>query len=287
LAVSFESAIGERVAGLKALDPLAGRVQGAVGRLLPPGSLQKDLLSGRWLGHPLHPLLTDVVIGSWLGAGVLDACGPPAQWAADRLVALGVLAALPTATAGLADWADLDGGRRRVGATHALGNMTAVTLFAASWWARASGHRRAGVVLSGLGTGVAAASAWLGGHLTYTRGVGVNRTAFESVKRSWQNLIAEDQVREGVLVEARAGDVPVVLVRDRERIHAMSDTCSHLGCALHKGSIEEGTVVCPCHGSAFALDGRVVRGPATASQPSLEVRVKDGQVQVRRRSPTA
>jgi nitrite reductase/ring-hydroxylating ferredoxin subunit len=287
VAVSIESAIGERVAELKVLDPLAERVQAAVGRLLPPGTPQKDLLSGRWLGHPLHPLLTDVVIGSWLGAGVLDVCGPPAHRAADRLVALGVLAALPTATAGLADWADLSDQPRRVGATHALGNVTAVTLFAASWCARASGHRRAGVVLSGLGTAVAAASAWLGGHLTYTRGVGVNRTAFESVKRSWQDLVAEDQVKEGVLVEARAGDVPILLVRDGERIHAMSGTCSHLGCLLHKGSLVEGTVVCPCHGSAFALDGTVVRGPATASQPSLDVRVKDGQVQVRRRSPTA
>jgi nitrite reductase/ring-hydroxylating ferredoxin subunit/uncharacterized membrane protein len=285
VAISIESAIGERIAELEALDPLAGRLQAAVGRLLPPGSPQKDLLSGRWLGHPLHPLLTDVVIGCWLGAGVLDICGPQARQAADRLIALGVLAALPTATAGLADWADLDGGPHRVGATHALGNLTAVTLFAASWWARASGHRRAGVVLSGLGTVVAATSAWLGGHLTYTRGVGVNRTAFEAVKRSWQDVIAEGQVKEGTLIEASAGDVPILLVRDGEQIHAMSDTCSHLGCALHKGKLEEGTIVCPCHGSAFALDGSVVRGPATASQPSLEVRVRAGQVQVRPPSP--
>jgi nitrite reductase/ring-hydroxylating ferredoxin subunit/uncharacterized membrane protein len=282
VALSLESAIGDRVAELGALDPLVGKVQAVVGRLVPAGSLQKDVLSGRWLGHPLHPLLTDVVIGSWLGAGVLDVCGPPARRAADRMVGMGVLAALPTATAGLADWADLDGGPRRVGATHALGNVMAVTLFASSWWARASGHRRAGVVLSGLGTVVAAASAWLGGHLTYTRGVGVNRTAFESVKRSWQDVTAEDQVKEGALVEATAGDVPILLVRDGERIHALSDTCSHLGCALHKGKLEEGTVVCPCHGSAFALDGTVVRGPATASQPSLEVRVREGRVQVRR-----
>jgi nitrite reductase/ring-hydroxylating ferredoxin subunit len=282
VALSLESAIGDRVAELGALDPLVGKVQAVVGRLVPAGSLQKDVLSGRWLGHPLHPLLTDVVIGSWLGAGVLDVCGPPARRAADRMVGMGVLAALPTATAGLADWADLDGGPRRVGATHALGNVMAVTLFASSWWARASGHRRAGVVLSGLGTVVAAASAWLGGHLTYTRGVGVNRTAFESVKRSWQDVTAEDQVKEGALVKATAGDVPILLVRDGERIHALSDTCSHLGCALHKGKLEEGTVVCPCHGSAFALDGTVVRGPATASQPSLEVRVREGRVQVRR-----
>jgi nitrite reductase/ring-hydroxylating ferredoxin subunit/uncharacterized membrane protein len=279
---SIESVVGERVAQLTSLDPASKSVQGFLGSLVPSGSRQKDLLSGRWLGHPLHPLLTDVVIGAWTGGVFLDLFGAPARAAADRLIALGVLAAVPTAAAGLSDWSDLGGPARRIGAVHALGNTTALALFAGSWWARSAGRRGRGVALSMLGMMVAGGSAWLGGHLTYTRGVGVNRTAFETFPKSWQTVADADDVEDGTPTAVRAGDVDVLLVRQGERIHAMSDTCSHLGCSLHDGTLEDGTIVCPCHGSAFALDGTVVRGPATASQPSLDARVEGGKVQVRR-----
>src|SRR5438874_10549185 len=97
--------VAERIENLGALDAVAEPVQKAVRRLVRQESDLKDVLSGTWLGHPLHPPLTDVVIGAWTSALVLDVCD--GGDAADGLVAVGVLAALPTALAGLSDWAEL------------------------------------------------------------------------------------------------------------------------------------------------------------------------------------
>jgi len=103
------------------------------------------------------------------------------------------------------------------------------------------------------------------------------------VSVKWQDVLNEDELGEDELVGARLGDVDIVLVRRGQSVHGMLGTCAHLGCLLHKGKLEGDRVVCPCHGSAFALDGTVVRGPATADQPALDARVRSGKVQVRRR----
>jgi nitrite reductase/ring-hydroxylating ferredoxin subunit/uncharacterized membrane protein len=283
MTVNVPASLTQPVEDLAALDPIADWGQRAAGSIYPTGSLIRDLVSGRPLGHPLHPLLTDVVIGSWVGAGFLDLFGASHEIAARRLVGLGVLAAVPTAAAGIADWMDLDGGDRRIGAAHALGNLTGVTLFAASWLARAMGLRKSGLMLSTLGMGVASASAWFGGHLAYRRGIGVNRTAFEAAPARWKDVLDEGELADGQLVGAKVGEVQILLVREGETVHAMLDRCAHLGCLLHTGTLEDDRIVCPCHGSAFALDGTVVRGPATADQPALDARIQDGKVQVRRR----
>src|SRR4051794_8147120 len=113
------------------LDDLAKKVQGAVGSALPPGP-RKDALSGTWLGHPLHPLLILGPLGCWTSATLLDLVGGKgSRKAADRLVAFGVLAAVPTAAAGASDWADTAGGERRVGLVHGLSNAAGVVCFAA------------------------------------------------------------------------------------------------------------------------------------------------------------
>jgi hypothetical protein len=109
-------AIAERIEELELLDPLSEPLQEAVRALVPQESQLKDLLSGTWLGHPLHPPLTDAVVGAWTSALLLDVLGgEAAEEAADRLVAAGVVAAVATAVAGLSDWAELSGGSRRIG----------------------------------------------------------------------------------------------------------------------------------------------------------------------------
>lgn len=269
---------------LAALDAVADPVQQAVRAAVPQDSELKDLLSGTWLGHPLHPPLTDVVIGSWTSALVLDLLGGDEHEAADRLVALGVLAALPTAAAGLSDWAELRGGARRVGAVHAAGNTTALLLQVLSWSARRRGNRGRGTVLSALAYGVAGFSAWLGGHLSFAQGVGVNQTAFEDPPDEWSAVVAESKVKEGKLVGARVDGLGVLLVRADGQVHAIADRCSHRGCALHEGTLERDEIVCPCHGSRFGLDGRVRKGPATSPQPSFDVRAREGKIEIRRRA---
>lgn len=159
--------VAERLESLAALEGIAGALQAAAAKAVPQESRLKDLLSGTWLGHPVHPPLTDVVIGSWTSALVLDLLGGEgAEEAAERLVAVGIAAAVPTAASGLSDWAEVQGGRR-VGSVHAIGNVTALALQGLSWAARRRGHRGLGVALLALGYGVTGLSASLGGHLVF------------------------------------------------------------------------------------------------------------------------
>ena len=274
--------IAEPIEHFEALDAFLEPLQKAVQTVVPERSKRKNALSGTWLGEPLHPPLTDVVIGTWTSALLLDLLGgEQAQRAADGLVAAGVLAAVPTVTAGLSDWSDLSGGSRRVGGVHALGNTTALVLHTLSWAARRRDNRAPGVALSALGYAVAALSAWLGGHLSFARGVGVNQTAFEDLPQQWTAVLGEDGLEEGKLTGAQADGVPVLLVRKEGRLYALIDRCSHRGCPLHEGELTDTAVVGPCHGSTFRLDGSLVKGPAAFPQPALQVRVESGKVEVR------
>lgn len=131
-----------------------------------PALLQ--LLRGNgWLGHSLHPALTDFPLGTWMSAAVLDVLGPDgSEDAARRLIGLGILGALPTALAGLADWRSLsEQTDRRTGAVHAAGNAAALAAYACSWIARRRGRQRLGVALGLLGAGLSGGGAYLGGHL--------------------------------------------------------------------------------------------------------------------------
>ena len=275
--------VAERIERLEALDPVAEQLQKCVRSVVPQASALKDVLSGRWLGPPFPPPLTDVVVGAWTSALLLDlAGGKRGEQAADRLVGAGILAAVPTAAAGLSDWAELRGGTRRVGIVHASGNVTALLLHTLSWRARRRGQRARGLALSALGYGAASFSAWLGGHLSFGKGVGVNQTAFEDAPADWTPVLAEAQLEERRLIGARADGVGVLLVRKDGLTYALADRCSHRGCALHEGQLRDDTVTCPCHGSTFRLDGSVVKGPATAPQPTLDVRTMEGKVEIKR-----
>jgi nitrite reductase/ring-hydroxylating ferredoxin subunit/uncharacterized membrane protein len=276
-------AVAERIERFEALDAVAEPLQSGVRSVVPQESPLKDLLSGTWLGHPVHPPLTDVVVGTWTSALLLDLLGGKrGRQAADRLVGAGILAALPTAAAGLSDWAELRGGTRRVGTVHATGNVSALVLHTLSWSARRRGQRGRGLALSALGYGVATFSAWLGGHLSFGRGVGVNQTAFEDAPPDWTPVLDAARLEDRTLIGARADGVGVLLVRKDGRTYALADRCSHRGCSLHEGQLRDDTVTCPCHGSTFGLDGSVVKGPATAPQPTFDVRTMNGKIEVRR-----
>jgi uncharacterized membrane protein len=133
------------------------------------------LLRGDWLGHALHPLVTDLPLGCWLSASVVDLTAPRAgRKAAQRLVGLGLLLVPPTVAAGLVDWSGLDDRRtRRVGVAHALGNTIVAGSYLLSWRARRRGHQAAGTVLALGGGTLALVTGYLGGHLSFGRGAGV------------------------------------------------------------------------------------------------------------------
>ena len=273
---------GERLGELEQLDELGETLASAVKQALPAGPV-KGVLSGTWLGHPLHPLLTDVPIGTWTSAMLLDLLGgEDAEDGADRLVGLGILASLPAIATGLSDWADTIGPDRRTGLVHAWANSAALTLYSASYVARKSGRRGLGVTLGLLGGGAMGVGGWIGGHLSYGHGVGVTATTFEYPPSEWTPVLVESELSEGVPRQVDFGGVAALVTKLDGRISAISNSCTHRGGQLDGGTVEDGCVECPIHQSVFRLDdGSVVRGPATAPQPTYAVRVKDGQVELR------
>jgi nitrite reductase/ring-hydroxylating ferredoxin subunit/uncharacterized membrane protein len=273
----------ERLERVEALDGVAGPLQNVLGKAIKAGPV-KDALSGTWLGHPVHPLLIVVPIGTWVSATVLDLLGGAgSRKAADRLLGLGILSALPTAATGASDWVDTWGAERRIGLLHAAGNTVALGLMSASWLARKRGRRGRGVVLALAGDALVGVTGYLGGHLSYAQGVGVDTTAFSAGPQDWTAVADEADLREGQPVGVPAGDATLLLLRRDGRILALHDRCTHRGAPLHKGKVEGDCIVCPWHGSTFRLDtGHIVRGPAVAPQPAYETRVRDGRVEVRR-----
>ncbi len=281
-------ALAERVGRLEGLDGPAEAVARKVRGALDPGPV-KDVISGTWLGHALHPLLTDIPIGTWTSATMLDLLGGRrSRDAAERLIGIGVLAAVPTAITGTNDWADTtpaDDSVRRIGAVHAVANTAALLLYGGSLAARRRGRRRRGVALGLAGSGALVVGGHLGGHLSYDKGVGVQQTAFREMPTDWTPTVREGEVHEDRPTRASAGDVDVVLARHEGRIYALADRCTHRSGSLADGTVADGCVTCPLHASVFRLaDGSVVRGPAGAPEPAFDVRVEDGTVHVRVRA---
>ena len=267
----------------RALDAVAEPVK-AVTRAAVKPRLVRDLLSGTGLGHPLHPVLTDLPIGAWSMAAVLDLMGESTERGADVLVAAGLLAAVPTAAAGLNDWTETNEEESRIGLVHATLNVTALGLYGASLAARKAGARTAGRGLAFAGLGILLTSGYLGGHLAFAKGVRVSRTAWHEGPVEWQDVAAASEVAEGRPTLVEAGDVPLLLVHDDGRLVALDNVCTHAGGSLNEGTFEDGCVICPLHGSTFRLaDGSVLHGPASVPQPSYDVRLSAGRVQVRAR----
>ena len=273
------------VAQIEALDGVAAPV-GKAARKLASGTLG-EVLSGTWLGHPLHPLLTDVVIGSFTSATLLDLLGGEAA-SRNRLVAVGLAAYAPTALAGVTDWAAseaVDPAVRRTGLVHAAANAVGAGLYGASLRARRQDRRGSATLLGLAGLVVMSTGAYLGGHLSFALGVGVNQTVFDRGSEEWTDVGSAAEVAAGEPRRLLAEDTPVLLVRHDHGIHAIHDRCSHRGCSLADGELHGETVVCGCHGSRFALaDGAVINGPATAPQPAFEAREREGRIEVRRAS---
>lgn len=267
------------------LAPVGRAVTKAFSKAVRPGRA-KDALSGTWMGHPAHPMLTDVPIGAWTSALLLDLLGGRrTRPASDTLIGVGVLAAVPTAVTGLSDLADSeDNEELSVGAAHALGNVVAVLVYALAWAARRKGRRRAGTTLSVLGAATVTASGFLGGHLAYRRGIGVDQTAFSPVLTDWTAAIEDDELVENQPRLVTVSGTDIFLCRRDGNVYALADRCSHRGGPLHKGQLSADGVTCPWHFSTFRLqDGAIVRGPATAPQPAYDARNRKGWIEIRSR----
>ncbi|MFD6098606.1 Rieske 2Fe-2S domain-containing protein [Nocardiopsis flavescens] len=277
--------LGERIRRIERddrLDPAVARLDGAAG-LLPSGRA-RDLLHGVWLGHPVHPIMVHLPIGTWTAAVLLDLL--PGEHARESrlLIGLGLLSAAPAAVAGLADWSRMHERQRRTGVVHAAANGFGTLLFGASWLARTRGRQGWGRALALAATGAVGVGGMLGGHISYHRAGGANSAdhLIDLVPGGWSDLGPLEAFPQGRPGRADAGGVPVVVVRTGEGVSALLGTCPHMGAPLAEGDLVDGCVRCPWHGSEFRVDdGSVVRGPATAPPEVLETSVVDGRLMVR------
>src|SRR5919202_7058111 len=249
----------DRWADVPTYDKVIDPARKAVVAALKPAAL-KDALHGTWLGHPLHPVLVQVPVGSWTSAGLLDAI-PPLRPAATVLIGTGVAVSVPAAMSGAADWSEQESGVRRLGAVHALLNTAALGLYTGSLVARARGRGGLGRVLAYSGLGVASASAAIGGHMSYAQSSGASHsaTAARALGSDWIDLGPLDDLPDGrpTMRPGTGGSavVPLAVVRRGVRVDVFVGPCSHLSGPLYEGTVQQvrGTtcLVCPWHGSAL------------------------------------
>jgi nitrite reductase/ring-hydroxylating ferredoxin subunit/uncharacterized membrane protein len=254
----------------------------------PSAQKIRNLLNGTWLGEPLHVVLTDLPIGAWTVAMAFDALDLAFNRrefarACETSIGLGLVAAVGAAATGMADWSDVDPPARRLGLVHGLLNLSGAALFGTSLFLRKKKSRAAGRVAGVLGYALMGYAAHLGGKLVYEQRVGVDRTDGQIFPEQFAAVLPETSLMEGKLTRAMYQGMPILLVRRGNLLFAMAETCSHFSGPLSEGKLEGDTVVCPYHFSRFALeDGRVLDGPAVHPQPCLEVRTRNGQIEVRR-----
>ena len=242
----------------------------------------RDFLNGRWLGHPIHAVLTDAPIGILFLVPVFDVLPNPVS--AEVALILGILAMFAAALAGFADYADTDGAARDRATLHSTLMLSALVLYLVSLALRLGDRPPLGAAfwVSIVAFLVLAAGAFVGGDVVYVLGNMVSRHAFRGGGAKWLQLEpaesdADGSIPAGRPVKAKLGGNTLVLIREGDRILALHDTCSHAGGPLSGGTYADGLIECPWHGSRYRLaDGRVVRGPSLYDQPAYEVRPREG-----------
>jgi nitrite reductase/ring-hydroxylating ferredoxin subunit len=276
------------------VKPLGTWAHGLLNRLFGSMPSVRDFLDGRWLGHPLHAVLTDAPIGILFLVIVLDVLGQPV--AADITLGVGILAIIAAALAGFADYSDTDGTARDRATLHATLMLTATVLYLVSLAIRLGAGpdgsgRAAAVIVSVLGFLVLTAGAYVGGDVVYVFGNMVSRHAFRGAGTKWIQMEpaetdADGSIPEGRPIKAKLGINSLVLIREGDRILALHETCAHAGGPLSSGKLVDGQIECPWHFSRYRMaDGHVTRGPSVYDQPAYEVRAKEGGGWEARRSP--
>lgn len=288
----LRSAIARIVESQAWLDTLGTPLQNGLLQLFgqpgQPNRRMKDVLNGTWLGHALHPLLTDIPIGAWSCTLLLDLVSSNAEFdgvarGADITMALGIVGATAAAVTGATDWSDLDGTDRRVGLMHGLINSGILLTNIGSFVLRLTGRRRTGVALSTVGYLASIISAYLGGELSFAKGVGVNHDAWEGGSDDYVAVMNLEDLDEDKLTRVDVAGIPAVLYKQGGTIYAIGAICTHMGGPLDEGTCENGEVTCPWHGSRFRMnDGAVLNGPAVYAQPTFAVRKRKGKIELRR-----
>lgn len=270
------------------LATIADAVQPVVQRALSAaGPAVDDVLHGTFLGHPLHPVMTDIPVGAWTVTTVLDALELSGRrdvaFAADAALVVGLLGGIGSIATGWAEWADTKDDPKNVGMAHALLNAVGFTGYLASLALRRAGQRRAGIATGMVSYGFSSLAAYLGGELSFGLQLGVRHTA-EPIEPPGDFTPVMSAAALSASRPARVdfNGIPVLVSRGDGGVAAISAACTHRGGPLDQGTFADGCVTCPWHGSVFSLaDGSVVRGPASFPQPRFEARETGGRIELR------
>ncbi|RYE17072.1 MAG: DUF2231 domain-containing protein, partial [Sphingobacteriaceae bacterium] len=228
-------------------------------------------------------------VGAWTAAAVLDGLellGEKKYKAgSDAAIVIGLLGAAGSAVTGLTDWSGTTKKKQKIGLMHGMLNLGATALYTTSYFLRKKEKERGtAIALAMLGYSITGFAAYLGGHLVYNEQVGVDHTQISAeYPQDFVAVLPENELAENQMKAANAGEISVLLVKQNGEIFAIANTCSHLGGPLCDGELKpDCSVVCPWHHSQFSLkDGSVISGPATESQPKFDVRLMNGQIEVK------
>jgi nitrite reductase/ring-hydroxylating ferredoxin subunit/uncharacterized membrane protein len=269
-------------------NPFQNWLHTLFGKQGDPSYKVKDAIDGTWLGHPLHPVMVTIPLGAWACTTVLDLFSMGSEdvaleRGADATLWIGLVGAMAAIPTGVTQWSDIDGPDRRVGLIHGLLNGGVGMLNLTSGILRLTGRRRTAIALSTTAFLTSLFTAYLGGELSYSKGIGVNHVAFEGGSDEFVPVMDAQDLPEGKLTRVDAAGIPAVLLKQGRAIYAIAATCSHLGGPLDEGTVKDGVVQCPWHGSCFRMtDGSIVSGPATYAQPTFAVRVRNNKIELRR-----
>ena len=269
---------------------IASTVDGFYRVLARPRKLLQDLLNGSWLGHSLHAVLVDVVIGAATAALLLDVLRvffsvDGLETATTWVMGLAYLSAVGSILTGLTDYKDTapNSSERDVAGLHGLINIVATGFLAASFFTRLNGGHDSAFWFLLIAYLIVSVGGYIGGHVVFKHGYMVNHNAFSKGTRAkeFTAVAAVADVPEETPTKVSFGATSVMLVRRADVVHALKDTCSHAGGPLSKGALKGDTITCPWHFSTFRItDGSVVHGPAGSRQVRYEARVNVGQVEL-------
>jgi nitrite reductase/ring-hydroxylating ferredoxin subunit/uncharacterized membrane protein len=285
--------IAKALQGQDWLEPVEQTLKKGLDGVFQPdtarGKPVENALHGVWLGHPLHPVLTDIPLGAWSITFILDLIEDVSgdrkyQAGAAASLTVGLGGAAAAAATGLTDWKEIDQDARRTGLVHGLLNTVALSLYVTSAVQRARGKRGSAKAFSYLAYGVAMGSAWLGGHLVFTNQIGVARAPLQEPPPDFVPVLPLDQLEESKPRKVEHNGYPLLLVRKGQKVYALTETCTHAGGPLSEGKLQDGCIRCPWHGSLFSLEnGEVKEGPAVHPEIAFETRVSGNQIEVRMR----